>query len=162
MAKRRRNTAPAGRARTAQAAARARAVETIHDQTDAAIESMLRSGENEQALREYFGDRLYAELRSLSGNQDVRADRAAGPDVLILPGIEGSKLGTPRPIFDDVVWFDPVDAFFKRLGELSLEIVPRMHGARRLPVVLSQAQAAAAVAGVQRAVLPVRLAAGRG
>ena len=56
------------------------------------IERALRTGEDAGVLEDYFGPSDYAELRRLS--QQASAKRsAAGPRVLILPGITGSRLG---------------------------------------------------------------------
>ncbi|MCI0408660.1 MAG: hypothetical protein L0191_08870, partial [Acidobacteria bacterium] len=65
-----------------------------------------RSGQ----LRPYFGDALYEELRDLTRRTVQRGmRRAAGPRLLILPGIMGSQLGTPRRLlFNDVIWFNPI------------------------------------------------------
>ncbi len=79
----------------------------------------LRSGENEAVLRGNFGDAEYRELRRLARAVAARRVRG-GPRVLILPGIMGSKIGTPGRLRDNVLWLDPVEVMAGKLLELAL------------------------------------------
>jgi pimeloyl-ACP methyl ester carboxylesterase len=83
------------------------------------IERGLRTGEAAGVLEDYFGPSDYAELRALS--QQASAKRgAAGPRVLILPGILGSKLAVHEGDDDDVIWFDPIKIARGRITEIAL------------------------------------------
>jgi len=82
---------------------------------------MLASQTRYDVLVEYFGQRLYSELRRLA--RAVRRRSAApGRRVYLLPGIMGSQLGfvrgAGRP--NDILWLDPIDFNFGRLSELKL------------------------------------------
>jgi pimeloyl-ACP methyl ester carboxylesterase len=72
------------------------------------LERALRTGEDAGLLEDYFGPADYAELRELS--QQAAAKRgAAGPRVLILPGITGSQLGQRRAGgSENVIGFAPL------------------------------------------------------
>lgn len=99
---------------------------------DDVVERALLTGDPRYAglLDDRFGPALTAELRELARRaSQARSRRGPGPRVLIVPGIQGSKLGAPRAFlgFDDVVWADPVDIMVGRLSELSLERSPVMH-----------------------------------
>lgn len=93
--------------------------------TNEHIESALRTGQDSGLLEDYFGPAEYEELRHLARDASARTVRG-GPKVLILPGIMGSKIGTPGRlgIFDDVYWFDPVDIAAGRVTELALGGAP--------------------------------------
>jgi pimeloyl-ACP methyl ester carboxylesterase len=84
------------------------------------IERALLSGEHGTLLERYFGETEYQELRQLALQAQRRAVRG-GPRVYILPGIMGSKLGKGGLLFDDVLWFDPLEIAAGRLLDLSLE-----------------------------------------
>ncbi len=75
---------------------------------ESAVLGALATGAHAPALREYFGDAAYAELRQLA--QNAKTPRSGAARVLIVPGIMGSRLG--RPTLADrsrrVVWIDPV------------------------------------------------------
>lgn len=88
--------------------------------SDEEVEALL-AGEPQGALREYFGEAQYAELRNLAREAAKRGP--AGDRVLILPGIMGSKLGRKRPIFDDVIWLAPLAIAAGRLSELRFRSV---------------------------------------
>src|SRR5437867_2849130 len=84
------------------------------------LERALITGEHADLLQRYFGDETYAELQELARNAATRSVRG-GPRVLILPGMMGSTLGTPRPfLLDDVIWIDPIDIAACRPTDLAL------------------------------------------
>ncbi len=87
--------------------------------TDREVESALMAGTRSGELENLFGEAEYHELRQLVSNANRRTVRG-GPRVLILPGIMGSKLGHKRLIFDDVIWFDPLDYARGNLSHLAL------------------------------------------
>jgi len=101
---------------------------------DGVVESALTTGELSPLLEEYFGAPQYAELRQLAREASTRAVRG-GPRVLILPGIMGSKIGRDSkiPLFDDVLWVDPIDVAAGRLMDIAL---PRGRDLRPLGVIL--------------------------
>lgn len=84
------------------------------------LERALLSGEHGTLLERYFGETEYQELRELA-LQAQRREVRGGPRVYILPGIMGSKLGKGGLLFDDVLWFDPLEIAAGRLLDLSLE-----------------------------------------
>jgi pimeloyl-ACP methyl ester carboxylesterase len=89
------------------------------------IETLLATGEDAERLKAYFGDERYRELRELALEAQVNERRVrGGPRVLILPGIMGSTLGTRGAIFDDVIWFDPLDITRGNLMDLALSHGP--------------------------------------
>ena len=89
------------------------------------IEKLLATGGDAERLKAYFGDARYQELRELALQAQVQERKArGGPRVLILPGIMGSTIGITRPIFDDVIWFDPLDIINGNLVDLALNSVP--------------------------------------
>jgi hypothetical protein len=92
------------------------------------IERALRTGQDAGALEDYFGPRDYAELRELA-QQGAAKRAAAGPKVLILPGITGSRLGQIAVNGqENIVWFDPVELAFGAIRKLAVgsgvKIVP--------------------------------------
>ncbi|HET7810759.1 MAG TPA: alpha/beta fold hydrolase [Steroidobacteraceae bacterium] len=94
---------------------------------EATLIGMLASDTRHDALVEYFGQELHAELRRLA--RAVRRRRGApGPRVYLLPGIMGSQLGFVRggrrP--NDILWLDPIDFNFGRLSELRLPGSPQL------------------------------------
>ena len=101
---------------------------------DSVVESALTTGELSPLLEEYFGAPQYAELRQLARDASTRTMRG-GPRVLILPGIMGSKIGKDSkiPLFDDVLWVDPIDVAAGRLPDIAL---PRGRDLRAVGVIL--------------------------
>lgn len=90
------------------------------------IETALQTGEHAGLLEDYFGPENYLELTRLAREAATRRVRG-GPPVLIIPGLMGTKLGRRRTIlFDDVVWFDPVDVAVGKLDELILPAGARL------------------------------------
>ncbi len=82
----------------------------------------LRSGAREEAMRAYFGDADYAELRELCGAERGPELKKApsGPKVLLLPGIGGSNLALKKNGGRDRVWLDPGIVLGGRLGVIAL------------------------------------------
>lgn len=99
------------------------------------LERALVTGEHTDLLQRYFGEEEHAELRELARTASSRSVRG-GPRVLILPGIMGSTLGSPRPLLllDDVIWIDPIDIAAGNLTTLAL--IPGPARYRALGVVL--------------------------
>lgn len=96
-----------------------------------AIEAMLehpRTRSHESELANYFGAGELQELRSLA--KRARKVQPSKGRVLIVPGIQGSKLGRPRakPLPAELAWIGP-GVVFGKLRELSLDHQPRMHSA---------------------------------
>jgi pimeloyl-ACP methyl ester carboxylesterase len=88
---------------------------------EGAILAALANGRRAAALRHYFGAEAYPQLRQLA----LRAAQArprAGPPVLVLPGIMGSKLGGGFPPLRKprVLWIDPDSIADGLLTELAL------------------------------------------
>lgn len=94
--------------------------------SDEEVEAALLTGEHEGALRDYFGEAEYDELRQLKEKAALRSVRG-GARVLILPGIMGSRLSVARQPFDDLIWFDP---FSIRRGGLAHLSYPGAAGKR--------------------------------
>ena len=93
------------------------------------VERALLTGEHADLLKRYFGTEGYAEMRELAQSASARSVRG-GPRVLILPGIMGSTLGSPRKwLTDDVIWLDPMDIARGKLKELALLPGPARHQA---------------------------------
>ncbi len=86
---------------------------------DDLVEQALVTGEHRDLLEAYFGEEAYQDLQTLATRAQSARTRG-GPRVLILPGIMGSKLGTPGFLFDDTIWIDPVDIIAGNLRQLSL------------------------------------------
>ena len=78
---------------------------------EAEVESYLRNGENEAALRREFGNALYEDLSRLANQVGQAAPglERAGRKVFILPGIMGSRLSAVRNGLQDLIWIDPID-----------------------------------------------------
>ena len=89
---------------------------SLHDEQ---VVAWLRSGENAATLSANFGEADYLELRRLARAVGARRTRG-GPRVLILPGLMGSKIGTPGRVTDDVLWLDPVQVIAGKLTDLAL------------------------------------------
>lgn len=103
-------TPPAG------SAAPALRLGSLHDEQ---VVAWLRSGEHADVLSANFGEADYRELRRLAQAAARRRTRG-GPRVLILPGIMGSKIGTPGRVNDDVLWLDPAEVIAGKLTDLAL------------------------------------------
>jgi pimeloyl-ACP methyl ester carboxylesterase len=90
--------------------------------TDDDVERLLASGEQREELEAYFGPQEYRELKRLARAAWSAVPSAGSQRVLIVPGIMGSQLGSPRraPLPRDILWVDPVDIGFGRLTELAL------------------------------------------
>ncbi len=88
--------------------------------SDAAVEQLLRTGEQRAALEAYFGLGEYQALAQLATVAALRPSDASLPHVFIVPGILGSLLGLRRraPLPDDVLWLDPLDIQAGRLALL--------------------------------------------
>lgn len=122
---------PAGPALGRADRSAARSADWAFKADEEAIFHALRVGAHEPALREYFGAAGLAELHALAARCPDAAARpataarqtAAGkPRVLILPGIMGSKLGSPAGAHgrSRVVWIDPSTIGSGILTELAL------------------------------------------
>lgn len=91
-----------------------------HALKDDLVEQALITGEYKGLIETYFGEEAYEDLRMLATRAKGARTRG-GPRVLILPGIMGSKLGNPGSLFDDIIWFDPIDIIAGKLQQLSLD-----------------------------------------
>lgn len=78
---------------------------------DFQVETFLRTGEHETALRAEFGDALYEELTQLAqeAGREAPLFEARRRKVFILPGIMGSRLSAIRNGQADLVWIHPSD-----------------------------------------------------
>ena len=86
------------------------------------IENLLATGGDAERLKAYFGEERYQELRELAMEAQVHERKLrGGPRVLILPGIMGSTIGSRGSLFDDVIWFDPLDIINGNLIDLALD-----------------------------------------
>ena len=83
------------------------------------IEARLRSPGEDPELRDYFGEKLYRELKEVGRASRSRGTRAAGRRVLILPGIMGSSLGQKRTGWD-AIWLNPEAIANGQLSQLTL------------------------------------------
>jgi hypothetical protein len=87
---------------------------------EAQLIALLAAPERSDALVDYFGPALHAELVTLA--RATRRRAPGGRRVYLLPGIMGSQLGFERtgrrP--NDILWLDPIDIAFGRLTELAL------------------------------------------
>lgn len=94
-------------------------VEGISEQD---IETQLRSGANETALRDAFGSALYEELCRTAREIDDRPTtlERTRQKVFILPGIVGSKLSRPGRFLDDDIWIDIADLTLGGVKKLAL------------------------------------------
>jgi pimeloyl-ACP methyl ester carboxylesterase len=87
---------------------------------DGAVLDALAAGTHAGSLREYFGAVVYPELAELAAAAGKVRTRA-GPRVLILPGIMGSRLGGEnRGRSAGVLWLDPPRIADGGLKELKL------------------------------------------
>ncbi|MFI4890279.1 MAG: lipase family alpha/beta hydrolase [Steroidobacterales bacterium] len=87
---------------------------------DGAVLEALANRAHADSLRAYFGAAAHAELAALAAVP--RRKPGNGPQVLILPGIMGSRLGAPstRHNAGGIVWFDPAAIGAGRLVDLAL------------------------------------------
>jgi pimeloyl-ACP methyl ester carboxylesterase len=96
---------------------------------DAAVLEALATGTHVTSLRAYFGAPLHAELAKLAAGKRRKGRR--GAQVLILPGIMGSKLGTAATArkAGKMLWFDPATIGTGALVDLAIpqrrHLVPR-------------------------------------
>ena len=96
---------------------------------DAAILEALADGSHGASLRTYFGPQGHAALAALARLPPRAARRTAR--VIVVPGIMGSRLGTPQNgrSTRGMVWFDPAAIGAGRLLDLALPqghaLVPR-------------------------------------
>lgn len=96
---------------------------------DAAVLDALARGTHVESMRAYFGAAIYAELTKLAAGKRRKPRR--GAQVLILPGLMGSKLGTParRHKPGEMVWFDPATIGAGGLTDMAMPngrtLVPR-------------------------------------
>jgi pimeloyl-ACP methyl ester carboxylesterase len=90
---------------------------------DNAILDALTQGRRRAELSNYFGAAAAAQLARLAAAAAC-APRRPGPQVLIVPGIMGSKLGAApqgrRTAGRGMIWFDPAAISAGRLAELAL------------------------------------------
>ena len=97
---------------------------------EATLVAMLASGAENEALVEYFGAELHAELAKLARATTRKTAKRAAPRrrVYVLPGIMGSQLGFirggKRP--NDILWLDPIDIAFGKLTDLTLNDASRI------------------------------------
>jgi pimeloyl-ACP methyl ester carboxylesterase len=98
----------------------------FHADDDEVLDALAR-GRRAESLREYFGAPAYAELTALAA-QGKKARKRRGAQILILPGIMGSKLGgrmsgagaqRGRSAWQ-VLWIDPLQIAAGRLTALTL------------------------------------------
>ncbi|MGA2343181.1 MAG: alpha/beta hydrolase [Steroidobacteraceae bacterium] len=94
--------------------------------TNAEILGALARGRHGESLREYFGARALEELAALAAAAK-QAKRRAGPRVLIVPGMMGSRLcdaprrgAAPRAARPRLLWVDPVRIGAGHLTRLAL------------------------------------------
>jgi pimeloyl-ACP methyl ester carboxylesterase len=96
---------------------------------DAAVLEALASGTHVESLRSYFGAAIHDELAKLAAGK--RSKQRRGAQVLILPGIMGSKLGkaATRRKPGGMVWFDPATIGAGGLVDMAIpqgrDLVPR-------------------------------------
>lgn len=85
------------------------------------IEALLASGERRRELVAYLGEAEYTALQPLAAAA-ARATKDPDRVVVLVPGIMGSQLGTPRaaPLPSNLLWIDPVDFQHGRITDLAL------------------------------------------
>jgi PGAP1-like protein len=90
--------------------------------SDAEIERMLVTGEQQRELVAYFGANEYRDLARLARRAARTPVGDEGPRVIVVPGIMGSQLGLARtpPLPNDILWVDPIDIGIGRLTTLRL------------------------------------------
>lgn len=97
---------------------------------DAAVIDALAKGRHSDSLREYFGTPAHGELSALAATAH-KLKRSGAPQVLILPGMMGSRLchakrnggarrGAPSDAREEVLWIDPLRIAAGRLKDLVL------------------------------------------
>jgi pimeloyl-ACP methyl ester carboxylesterase len=97
----------------------ARAALPLHRLHDEDIERLLTSGERKAELTALFGPEGYRELSALA-RRAAEARTRAGQVVYLLPGLMGSRIGTPGRLLDDVIWLDPIEVVAGHLTRLAL------------------------------------------
>jgi len=112
---------------------------------DVQVQALLASGEHAAELVALFGANEYRLLRGLQLQAAASRARRSGGRVILVPGIMGSQLGSPRPgsAPADLLWVDPADIVAGRLTELTLgartDVRPMgavLHGSLRLKLQL--------------------------
>ena len=123
---------------------------------DAAILEALADGSHGASLRTYFGPQGHAALAALARLPPRAARRTAR--VIVVPGIMGSRLGTPQNgrSTRGMVWFDPAAIGAGRLLDLGAAAGTRTRTPRRAAVHLCAAAAADAPRGLRGRAAPVR------
>ncbi len=94
------------------------ATRTAFDFSSQEIDRYLKSGEQADKLRDYFGAEQYAELVDLAKKPPARSVRGQQRRVLVLPGIMGSTLGR-RGLFG-TIWINPLKIAAGALYDLAL------------------------------------------
>ena len=127
---------------------------------DEVVERALFTDEYSGLLEDYFGEEGFQELKALQREASATRSAGRGRRVLILPGILGSKIGTERAIFDDVLWIDPLDIARGKLAKLALGPGATRHKVLGVFLVAYlKLKLRLKIAGFQRGFLGLRLAA---
>jgi hypothetical protein len=90
----------------------------FHAPNSAVFEALAR-GQHSRSLRELFGTQAFEEL-SVLAQAATQAERAAGPRVLVIPGMMGSRLCDMKRARTRVLWIDPRCIAAGRLKDLVL------------------------------------------
>jgi len=88
--------------------------------TDTEIERCLRSGEDAETLRSFFGPALYEAMREEATVPPAAFSGRGRPKVYVLPGILGSKLKARNWLSFDLVWIDLIELAFGGVRRLRL------------------------------------------
>jgi pimeloyl-ACP methyl ester carboxylesterase len=84
------------------------------------LDRALATGQDREALEDYFGPELYRELSVLAGQVQRKSVRG-GPPVAILPGIMGSELSLTSGNKARVIWLNYLQVFLGRTQSLRLD-----------------------------------------
>jgi pimeloyl-ACP methyl ester carboxylesterase len=84
-----------------------------------ALDRALATGQDREALEDYFGPELYRELSVLAGEVQRKSVRG-GPPVAILPGIMGSELSLTTSHRTRVIWLNYLQIFLGNTRSLKL------------------------------------------
>jgi pimeloyl-ACP methyl ester carboxylesterase len=84
------------------------------------LDRALATGQDREALEDYFGPDLYRELSVLAGQVQRKSVRG-GPPVAILPGIMGSELSLKTSQRTRVIWLNYLQVFLGGTRSLSLD-----------------------------------------